>query len=82
LITVAALSFLIAWGEFIFALSLNLDESIQPITVTMNRFIGQYGTEWEKMMAVATTVAVPILVVFAALQRYIVGGLTSGATKE
>jgi ABC-type maltose transport system permease subunit len=34
------------------------------------------------LMSVATTVAIPIIVVFAGLQRFIVGGLTSGATKE
>jgi ABC-type maltose transport system permease subunit len=33
-------------------------------------------------MAVSTVVALPILVVFAALQRFIVGGLTAGAVKE
>jgi multiple sugar transport system permease protein len=82
LITVAALSFLLAWGEFIFALSLTIDENIQPITVAMNKFVGQYGTQWDKMMAVATTVAVPIVIIFIALQRFIVGGLTSGAIKE
>jgi multiple sugar transport system permease protein len=48
----------------------------------MNKFVGQYGTEWSKMMAVATTVAIPIVVIFVALQRFIVGGLTTGATKE
>ncbi|MEA2583917.1 MAG: multiple sugar transport system permease protein [Thermomicrobiales bacterium] len=82
LITVAALSFLIAWGEFIFALSLNLNDNIAPVTVAMNKFVGQYGTEWDKMMAVATTVAIPIVAIFIALQRFIVGGLTTGATKE
>ena len=82
LVTVAAFSFLFAWGEFIFALSLNQDESLQPITVALNRLIGQYGTEWNSMMAVSTAVAVPIIAMFAGLQRFIVGGLTSGATKE
>jgi multiple sugar transport system permease protein len=82
LLTVAVFSFLIAWGEFVFALSLNNQESKQPITVAMNAFIGQYGTEWNNIMAVATTVAIPILIVFAALQRFIVGGITAGATKE
>jgi multiple sugar transport system permease protein len=53
-----------------------------PITVAVNKFVGQYGTEWDKMMAVATTAAIPIVAVFVALQRFIVGGLTSGATKE
>jgi len=71
-----------AWGEFIFALSLNLNEKIQPITVALNKFNGQYGTRWNEMMAVSTTVAVPIIVVFVALQRFIVSGITTGATKE
>lgn len=82
LVTVAAFSFLMAWGEFIFALSLNLDESIQPITVALNQFVGQYGTEWNNLMAVATTIALPIIIIFIALQRFIVSGVTTGATKE
>jgi multiple sugar transport system permease protein len=82
LVTVAAFSFLMAWGEFIFALSLNLNKDIQPITVALNGFVGQYGTEWNKMMAVATTIALPIVIIFIALQRFIVSGITSGATKE
>lgn len=82
LVTVGAFSFLIAWGEFIFGLSLNLNEKVQPITVALNNFVGQYGTEWNKMMAVATTIALPIVIIFIALQRFIVSGITSGATKE
>lgn len=51
-------------------------------TVATNAFVGQYGTERNNIRAVATTVAVPILIVFAALQHSIVGGITAGATKE
>jgi multiple sugar transport system permease protein len=82
LITVAAFSFLFAWGEFVFALSLNTNEGVQPITVALNRLIGQYGTQWNSLMAISTTVAIPIILVFAGLQRFIIGGLTAGATKE
>jgi multiple sugar transport system permease protein len=82
LVTVAAFAFLLAWGEFVFALSLNVNEDVQPVTVALNKTIGQYGTEWNNLMAVATTVALPIIAVFAGLQRFIVGGLTAGATKE
>ena len=46
LITVAAFAFLFTWGEFVFALSLNINEDIQPVTVALNKFIGQYGTQW------------------------------------
>jgi multiple sugar transport system permease protein len=82
LITVGVFAFLFAWGEFLFALSLNTTEDIQPVTVALNKFIGQYGTQWNKLMAVATTIAIPIIIVFATLQRFIVSGLTTGATKE
>jgi multiple sugar transport system permease protein len=82
LITVAVFSFLMGWGEFLFAMTLTTNEAIQPATAALNKFIGQYGTEWNNLMAVATTVALPIIIVFASLQRYIVGGLTAGAVKE
>jgi multiple sugar transport system permease protein len=81
LITVAAFAFLIAWGEFVFALSLN-PRTNQPVTVALNKFIGQYGTQWNNLMAVSTVIALPIIAIFASLQRFIVGGLTSGAVKE
>lgn len=82
LITVGVFAFLFTWGEFVFGLSLTTREEIQPVTVALNSFIGQYGTKWNLLMSVATTVAIPIIAVFASLQRFIVGGLTAGATKE
>ena len=82
LIAVGALAFVLVWGEFVFALTLMTSNDLYPITVSLNRFIGQYGTQWNKLMAVSTTVALPILITFVALQRYIVSGLTAGATKE
>jgi multiple sugar transport system permease protein len=82
LVTVAALSFLLAWGEFLFALSLTTSNDIQPVTVALATFSSSTGTPWNQVMAVATVVAVPIVVAFVALQRYIVGGLTVGGIKE
>lgn len=81
-VTVAALSFLLAWGEFLFALSLTTSNDIQPLTVALAMFSSSTGTPWNEVMAVATVVAVPIVVAFVALQRYIVGGLTIGGIKE
>ena len=82
LITVAALTFLTAWGEFVFGLTLATSEEMQPITVVLSRIITQFGTRWNELMAVSTVVALPIVVFFILLQRYIVGGLTAGAMKE
>jgi multiple sugar transport system permease protein len=82
LITVAAVTFLTAWGEFVFGLTLATSEEMQPITVVLSGFITQFGTRWNELMAVSTVVAIPIVVFFVLLQRYIVGGMTAGAMKE
>jgi multiple sugar transport system permease protein len=82
LITVAVFAFLMGWGEFLFAMTLSTNETVQPATAALNKFIGQYGTQWNNLMAVATTIALPIIAVFALLQRYIVSGLTAGSVKE
>jgi multiple sugar transport system permease protein len=81
-ITVAVLSFLLAWGEFLFALSLTTSTDVQPLTVALAKFSSSTGTPWGQVMAVATVVALPIVAVFVGLQRYIVGGLTLGGIKE
>ena len=82
IVTVAALSFLLAWGEFLFALSLTTEEHVQPLTVALATFSSSTGTPWSQLMAVPTVVAVPIVLLFIAIQRYIVGGLTLGGVKE
>jgi multiple sugar transport system permease protein len=82
IVTVAALSFLLAWGEFLFALSLTTSEDVQPLTVALATFSSSTGTPWGQVMAIATVVAIPIVLLFIAIQRYIVGGLTLGGLKE
>lgn len=82
LVTVAALSFVTAWGEFVFGLTLATSEELQPATVVLNRFIGQFHTNWNDLMAAATVTALPVIVLFAALQRFVVSGLVAGATKD
>lgn len=80
-ITVAVISFLGAWGEFVFGLALASDEQMQPITVVLAGLTSAFGTRWNDLMAVSVVVALPIIIIFIFLQRYIVGGLTAGATK-
>ncbi|MFT4038158.1 MAG: carbohydrate ABC transporter permease [Thermomicrobiales bacterium] len=82
LITVATLSFLMAWGDFVFGLTLATSEKMVPVTVSLSQIITQFGTRWNDLMAVSTVVALPIIIFFVFLQRYIVGGLTAGSLKE
>lgn len=81
IIMIGSFAFLMAWGEFTFALTLTTEQSIQPLTVALNRIIGQYGTSWNDLMATAGIIAAPVLILFVVLQRYIVAGLAGGATK-
>ena len=82
LITVGAFSFLFAWGELLFAMTLTSKESMRPITAGIYRFIGQFQVEWNSLMAVAFLASLPIIVVFIALQKHIVSGITAGAVKQ
>jgi multiple sugar transport system permease protein len=81
-LTVAVVSFLAAWGEFVFGLALATDEKYQPITVVLAGLTNAFGTRWNDLMAVSAVVALPVVVAFVFLQRYIVAGLTEGATKS
>lgn len=80
-ITVAVISFLGAWGEFVFGLSLATSEQIQPITIVLAEITNEFGVRWNDLMAVSAVVALPVIAAFIFLQRYIVAGLTDGATK-
>ena len=81
LVAVAGLSFLLAWGEFLFGLTLAKSPDVQPVTVLLNAFVGQHGTAWGALMATATLISVPVVCVFALFQRFIVGGLTAGSVR-
>jgi multiple sugar transport system permease protein len=80
-ITMAVVSFLGAWGEFVFGLALATGDELQPISVVIAKLTNAFGTRWNELMAVSAVVAVPVIVLFVLLQRYIVAGLTDGATK-
>jgi multiple sugar transport system permease protein len=49
--------------------------------VVIAKLTNAFGTRWNELMAVSAVVAVPVIVLFVLLQRYIVAGLTDGATK-
>ena len=81
LVAVAVLSFLTAWGEFVFALSFLPDVSTQPISLGVFQFVGMYKTQWDSMMAFAAVVAIPAVVALLLLRGQFVSGLTAGSVK-
>jgi multiple sugar transport system permease protein len=81
LVAVGVFSFLISWGEFVFALSFLQNQELQPISIGVFQFVGMYKTQWDSMMAFSTLVAIPAVVAFLFLQRQFISGMTTGAMK-
>ena len=57
------------------------DPELQTVSTALFSFIGPYGGQWEVISAGIIIIALPSLVLFLALQRYVYNGFTSGATK-
>jgi len=81
--TTAIITFITAWNEFIIALSMVNDKSMQTATVAISRFTGAYGFDqpFGTQMAAGVIVTVPLVVLVLVFQRRIIAGLTAGGVK-
>lgn len=77
----ALFSFMTAWNEFIMAATLLNDSALFTLPVALQRYVGEYTTQWGKFAAGALLVSIPVTALFFALQKHLVGGLTAGGVK-
>lgn len=82
IIMTAAFSFLFAWGDLAYSLTFITTPAKRTMTAGIYYFMGKYGMEWNKIMAFGVILVLPVVLIFIFLQKYIIGGLTSGAVKE
>lgn len=78
----AVFIFIYCWNEFVLAMTLL--RTTDKFTLTFQIFSlvgGRYQVQWDHVMAATLLATVPVAIVFAALQRYLVSGLTLGAVK-
>jgi len=80
-ITVAIFAFLAGWGDFIFALTILNGSGIQPVTLGIFNYLGNYSTDWGAVMAAAGIAMVPAALMLVVAQRYIASGLSAGSVK-
>ncbi|MEA3511409.1 MAG: ABC transporter permease subunit [Actinomycetota bacterium] len=78
----AFFSFITAWNEFMFAFTFNLSSKNFTLPPGLQTFVSQFRTEWGAFSAAAILVSIPALIVFFLAQRFLVGGLTAGGTKQ
>jgi multiple sugar transport system permease protein len=81
IITAALFSFLFAWGDFLFALTLTTGDNVRPLTVGLYLYVGTYVNDWSAAMATAVMASIPAIVLLVIAQKYIAAGTTAGAVK-
>jgi multiple sugar transport system permease protein len=72
---------LAGWGDFIFALTILNGTGIEPVTLGIYNYLGNYSTDWGAVMSSAVIALVPAGILLVVAQRYIASGLTAGSVK-
>jgi N,N'-diacetylchitobiose transport system permease protein len=81
LVATSIFSFIVAWNEFIFALTFMSDDSRYTAAVGLREFFTAYGNDWGAIMAGSTLITVPVMIFFVLVQRRLSSGLVAGAVK-
>jgi len=81
LVVTGLFSFMTAWNEFILAATFMNKETSFTLPVVLQSYVGDYGTEWGHFAAGAVLVSIPVMLLFFALQKHLVAGLTAGSVK-
>lgn len=81
IVSVGAYTFMVAWNEFLFALTLTQNRSNRTVPVGIQLLMGEHSFKWSEMMAMSVLGCLPVLVLFLFFQRQFVSGITAGAVK-
>ena len=81
LATILIFNIVYVFNEFPFASILINDPNLVTVSLAVSRFQGQFTVDYGGMMASATMVLIPQLIIYAFFQRQIIAGMTAGAVK-
>jgi len=79
--TVAILQSLNAWNRFMWPLMVTRGEEVRPLTVGIQSFFGQSPRLWGDLMAFASMITIPVLIVFLLFQKWFVQSVASTGIK-
>jgi ABC-type glycerol-3-phosphate transport system permease component len=79
--TITIFQFVGTWNEFMFANTLIATPELKTLQPALFAAVGQYSTDWPALTAGLTMATVPIVIVYLALQRQFIRGMTAGALK-
>lgn len=81
LMTLLVLSFLANWNDFVWPIYVLFSDSRLTLPVGLTRLQGSYTIDYPVIMAGGTVAAVPVLILYVVLQRYIIEGVASSGIK-
>lgn len=79
--TLLVLQFLASWNDFIWPLYTMFSDTMLTLPIGLSRLQGAYTIDYPVIMAGATIAAVPVLILFVFLQRYVIQGVASSGLK-
>ena len=82
LVATGLFSFITGWNEYLFASTFMKSYENWTLPIGIASFQGQYATNWGTLMAGAVLITIPVVILFLALQKHLVGGMTAGAVKQ
>lgn len=81
LITVAILTFMFSWNDFLGPLIYLSDQAKNTLALGLALFVGQHQTEWGILMAASIIMMIPMVLIFFFFQRYFIQGFTMSGLK-
>jgi multiple sugar transport system permease protein len=81
IVTAVIFAFVACWNEFAASLVILTTDANQPLTVALTKFVGQYDSAWQYVFGVSIVAIVPVVVLFALIEKRLVAGLTAGGVK-
>jgi multiple sugar transport system permease protein len=81
LVTSVIFTFIAAWNEYVVALTLMQDDARKPLTVGINSYVTGYQQHWDQLFAASLIAVVPVVILFALIEKHLVNGLTAGSVK-
>lgn len=82
MVTCFILQFMTVWSDFLTPLYLSSKSRLFPMTMAVYQFFGKNKSYWNYIFADIVLTCIPVIIVYMIGQKYIVGGMTSGAVKE
>ena len=80
-VTAVVFTFIAAWNEYVVALTLMLDDAKKPLTVGITSYVTGYEQHWDQLFAASIIAIIPVVILFAFIEKHLVGGLTAGSIK-